>query len=881
MKRRALAKIGGAACAVAGVILLAAGMPGARAQFPAAPGTGPGLAETIEAIDRARVTTRILYVTAHPDDESGAVLTYLARGLHADVALLSVTRGEGGQNDLGPEQAPQLGLIRTQELLAATRGYGVKLYFTRAKDFGFSKTPEETEKVWGDSVMEDMVRVIREFRPNIVINNWGGVHQGHGHHQTAGVWTPKAVRLAGDANAFRQHLAGQLPAWSGEDGRPVRILDLERGEKLTGTVLPLDDVSPLWGKSYRQIGMDAFANHRTQGISLFFSSPFFRRPMALAAEGGGEWDEKELAEPLRTILKGCPVFAEVDDQLSAARSAALQLDWAMAARDLATGASKAAHWMDICPWHLTPSVEQKFQVADMYRPLARIEKALELAAGLQFAAEADRKELVSGESFGVKVSARCRAESGCVMGETKVLFRGNYRETKREGDVEKGLQINGEILPDNAPPEPSQTQRVMAALAPHGPDISAELEELQPEPTPAASVQQMVTVDGYELKVTTPVTYVQTSSSSIERVPVRLVPAYTLMVEPRQEVELLNEARKPFDVLLRVKSHATQAGKVSVVAKLPSGWSSSGPVAVEFAGAGDKYARLTITPPEKLAAGNYKIGVYARREGGSGAKEEEFDESLEPLPTMPAQMWREPAECVVHAFRMEVPKGLRVGYITAENEPVPEALRRIGMQVEMLDAAALAFGDLARFDAIVVGVRAYELRPDLVNSNQRLLDYVSNGGTLVVQYQRDIVWDKLQPAPYPAVISPPVVAGKEGVSATPRPLPRITDENSPVKFLLPEDGLLNRPNKITQEDFQGWVQERGLYFWTQFDPKYTAVLAMNDPGEPELKGALVYTRYGKGTYIYTGMAFFRQIPEGVAGAYRLFVNLLSGSRERR
>src|SRR6202011_967720 len=174
----------------------------ANAQFSPPAGTGPGLSETIEAIDSARVTTRILYIDAHPDDESAAVLTYLARGLHADVALLSLTRGEGGQNDLGPEQAPQLGLIRTQELLAATRGYGVKLFFTRARDFGFSKTPEETEKIWGDEVLEDMVRVIRTFRPDVVIDHFGGVHSGHGHHQTAGLWTPKAVELAGDPDAF-------------------------------------------------------------------------------------------------------------------------------------------------------------------------------------------------------------------------------------------------------------------------------------------------------------------------------------------------------------------------------------------------------------------------------------------------------------------------------------------------------------------------------------------------------------------------------------------------------------------------------------------------------------------------------------------------------
>src|SRR6266849_10183345 len=251
-------------------------------QFPAAPGTGSGLAETIEAIDSARVTTRILYVTAHPDDESGAALTYLARGLHADVALLSLTRGEGGQNDLGPEQAPQLGLIRTQELLAATRGYGVKLFFTRAKDFGYSKTPEETEKVWGDQVLHDMVEVIRAFRPTVVINGWGGVHTGHGHHQAAGLLTPKAVELAADPN---YKLAGvpadQEDAAPWGDRRPILLLDLDRSEKPQGYPLPLDDVSPLYGKSWREIGLDAFANHRTQGITGFSTRRFLRRPITL------------------------------------------------------------------------------------------------------------------------------------------------------------------------------------------------------------------------------------------------------------------------------------------------------------------------------------------------------------------------------------------------------------------------------------------------------------------------------------------------------------------------------------------------------------------------------------------------------------------------
>jgi hypothetical protein len=304
---------------------------------------------------------------------------------------------------------------------------------------------------------------------------------------------------------------------------------------------------------------------------------------------------------------------------------------------------------------------------------------------------------------------------------------------------------------------------------------------------------------------------------------------------------------------------------------------------VKFSGTDDQYVRLTVTPPLRLAEGNFTISAHADRSAdrSTGRKAEKFTTSIEQLPTLPTELWSEPAQCVVHAFAVRVPQNLRIGYITAESEPIPEALRMLGIRVEALDAQALAFRDLSKFDAIVVGVRAYELRPELPGANQRLLDYVSNGGTLVVQYNRDFVWDKLQPAPYPALISPPPPPAQEGALQTPQALPRITDENSPVKFLKPKAPLLSAPNKITQDDFRGWVQERGLYFWTKFDSKYTPLLAMNDPGEPQLNGALVYTRYGKGTYIYTGLAFFRQLPEGVPGAYRLFVNLLSASRKKQ
>jgi LmbE family N-acetylglucosaminyl deacetylase len=827
-------------------VLLAFAASLVSAQFPPAPGTGPGLPETVEAIDSARITTRILYVTAHPDDESAAVLTYLARGLHADVALLSLTRGEGGQNDLGPEQAPQLGLIRTQELLAATRAYGVKLFFTRAQDFGFSKTPEETQRIWGDVVLEDMVRVIREFRPNVVINNFGGVHFGHGHHQTAGLWTPKAVQLAADPGAFTPEFQGKLPPWNGDNGHSVAVLDLDRSGEGKGYVVPLDEVSPLWAKSYRQIGLDGFANHRTQGISAFLGSPFLRRPISLVPEGDAKFDPQTLAQPLRGSQPGCKAFEEADQELASAREQALRLDWRAATASLVLAAGNTAHWQDKCPWHLTADLGQRFQIADMNRVAARVEKALALAAGLQVTAEADRSELVAGEEFMVKAQAACRTEAGCVMGETKLHFRGDFKETKREGDAIKGLQLTVQVLPQ------------------HG-DALSPLERTMPEPPPVVGVEQEVSINSYRFRITHPVTHVQATSTRVDRVTLRIVPAYTLAVEPKQVIEALEKTGKPFDVLLHVHSYAAQPGKVNVGVSVPQGWTATAPVALEFPGTGDRYARLTVTAPQKMTAGNYELGAYAQR----GA--DKFTESLEPLPTLPTQLWSEPAQCVVRVFDINVPDKLHVGYVTAESEPVPEALQRLGIHVEMLDPAALAFSDLSGFDAIVVGVRAYELRPDLPGANQRLLDYVSNGGTLLVQYERDFAWARAQYAPYPAKIAP----GPNG------PLPRVTDENSPVKFLKPDDPLLNRPNKITQDDFKGWVQERGLYFWTEFEAKYTPLLAMNDPGEADQNGALVYARFGKGIYIYTGIAFFRQLPEGVPGAYRLLVNLLSPSRTAR
>ena len=822
-----------------------------KAQFPAPPGTGPGLPETIEAIDSARVTTRILYITAHPDDESAAVLTYLARGLHADVALLSLTRGEGGQNALGPEQAPQLGLIRTQELLAATRGYGVRLYFTRAKDFGYSKTPAETQKIWGDVVMEDMVRVIRSFRPNIVINGWGGVHTGHGHHQTAGLWTPEAGKMAADEKAFAELANEGLRPWNGGESG-VQILDVDRGsDNPKGYVLPLDDVSPLYGKSWRQIGIDAFANHRTQGIAGFLNSPFLKRPIALVREDGKPLDPASLAVSLFSTASvkgpcGCDEqMKAADKDLEAGRQAVLQLNWpsALAALLSAEKQIDKASMLSI-PYPVPPDLAERLDF--LHREREKVDQALTLVAGIELIADADRVDIPVGDEFTATLHARCRAQMDCQF--KKATLRSSYvvNEMKEETDKSGVVKWNA-VLADR---EKNFSPAAVESVVP----------QLQAVPPPLISVEQQISVGGFEFSRVVPVTNTASTSTSVSRVAVRVVPAYTLAVEPDQTVEVLNAQHKPFDVLLRVHSYSTKPAKITVGLDVPDGLKSTAPVELSFDGIGDHYAKLTVTPPANFTPGNYTITAYAKR------GDEKFSTSLEPLPSMPTILWSEPAQTIVHAFDINVPANLRVGYVSAEGEPIPDALKRLGISVDLLDASALNFGDLSKFNAIVVGVRAYELRPELSSANKRLLDYVSNGGILVVQYNRDYIWNKLLPAPYHATIG--------------NPTPRTTDEHSPVKFLKPDDPLLNHPNKITQSDFSNWVQERGLYYWSDFDPKYTPLLAMNDPGESDLNGALVYTRYGKGTYIYTGLAFFRQLPEGVPGAYRLFVNLLAASNQK-
>jgi LmbE family N-acetylglucosaminyl deacetylase len=813
-------------------------------QEPPAPGRGQSVADMLEAIQQARVVTRVVFIVAHPDDEASTLLTYLPHGLGTDTTLLTLNRGEGGQNAIGPEQGQQLGILRSAELSAAMNVEGPHLYFTRVVDFGFSKTLEETLEKWHGVELEDMVRVIRTVRPNIVINGWGGQKTGHGHHQDSGYQTPRAVEAAADPSKYPDQIAEGLKPWRAEmilD--PVRAGPQDEKVDFTGSwVVPADDISPIWGRSYRDISIEGYLHHRSQGVTPFLNSPFIRRPYGLKRTTGGPPSPADFAQPITSLASLIPVpadepLAAADHDLEQARMAAERLDWPGAVRSIAEAGKQISSLEDQVKRFQDSRAANALWELDQVR--VRINHALADAATIKIISNAGRSALVAGESFDVRVEVVHRPDAPAVFSKPSLTLPSGWSITKQ---TEKDGSTNFSVaVPAGAQP-------------PHTPG-----DWIYPFPPPMVSASAHVDVEGYAFDFSAPVESLQATTTAVLTYPLRLVPPVALTVEPLQYVVVETRQPKQFEIFARVHSFAQAPSKVTVGVEVPSGWKAPEPAVVEFSGAGDRLVHLVVTPPAKIAAGNYELKAFAKR----GA--ETFETSLEPLPSLPTYLWSAPASAPVHAFAIAVPDHLRIGYIAADNDAVPDSLRRLGVEVEMLDANALAFGDLGRFDAIVVGLRAYELRSDVISSNRRLLDYAAGGGTLVVQDQRPLIWDALKPAPFPATMG----AG-----------PRITDENSAVMFTDPASPLLNFPNKIDAHDFDGWVQERGLYFWDKWDPRYHTVLSMHDPGEKDVTGGLVWVHFGKGTYIYTGLSFSRQLPEGNAGAFRLFVNLLSQSRNK-
>jgi LmbE family N-acetylglucosaminyl deacetylase len=723
------------------------------------------------AIERLSVNGRALMIAAHPDDENTALLAWLARGRKVRTGYLSITRGEGGQNLIGPEQGSLLGVIRTQELLAARRIDGAEQYFTSAVDFGFSKSVDETLAKWGrEKTLGEMVRVIREFRPHVIILRFSGTpRDGHGHHQASAVLGREAFTAAADPTRFPEQLKDVQP-W-----QATRLLwnvfsftreqELEAAKLSDRLEVDLGAYDPLLGYSYSEIAGMSRSEHRSQGM--------------------GSPERRGSAKNYLAHVAGTPAKADLFEGTAPDTPLNIPFD------------PRKAH--ESIPYLL----EARKNIAKDRRE--EVGEAIALCAGLWLDASAAKPYAVAGSEVPLTKLAVNRSPVKIEWEGTPLTY--NKVETRKS-----------------------------AVSSPQAIDFN-------------------LTVLGQPLVLKRPVhyRYVDKIRGELTR-PFEVGPPVSVRIAEPTLVFASREARK-IDVQLLAFAPA-QSGSVRL--RVPAGWRAE-PESQAFAlTAVGQQSTVTfnVTPP--VGAAEAELSAVAAVNG----KDLSTHVLVIDYPHIPPQTLFEPA--AAKAVRADVNVLARnVGYIMGAGDEIPGALRQIGCNVSLLAPADLAQSDLSRFAAIVTGVRAYNTRSDLEANQHRLLDYVHRGGTLVVQYnvlERGGELGNL--GPYPFRI------GRD----------RITVEDAPIEVLRSAHPLLETPNRITAADFEGWVQERGLYFPSEWDPKYETVLASHDPGEKPLAGGLLYARYGKGAYVFTAYSWFRQLPAGVPGAYRLFANLLSAGR---
>ena len=795
----------------------------------------PDAGELEIAIQKLDVLGSVLYVGAHPDDENTAVLAYLSKGRKYRTAYLSVTRGEGGQNLIGPEQGVETGLIRTQELLAARRIDGAGQFFTRAVDFGYSKTAEETLEFWGrEKTLGDIVWVVRKFRPDIIMSRFSARQAGgHGHHMATAILVKEAFAAAADPGQFPEQLK-YVSAW-----KPRRLLwNIWRpSQEEAKNMLRMDtgEFNPLLGKSYSEIAGESRSQHKSQGFGS-------------AGRRGSQPDYFEVgAGDLATQ----DIFEGID------------VSWDRVPGGQKVGASLAKSLASFDPRQPSKSIAGLLGV---YTELAKLPdgdwvrikkeellRVLQACAGLWMESIAGEYAAAPGDTIQIKTTVINR--SGHPLTLRSLGFPGIAPDSildrplknNEPQSIETTIQIPGD-LPLSQPYWLEESNREGLATAGDG-NLLGEAEN-----PPAASARIGLLADGQLLEYSIPVLFRWTDQVSGELYrPFEVRPRVTICCEDKVTIFPGDAPKK---IKLRLKSHSSNVSG-TVRLKGPAAWKIA-PESIAFSLPGkfdESEVSFEVSPPGQAGAADLTAEAEAAGEKISRALVEIS------YPHIHRQVYFPESRLKVVKLDIKT-EGRKLGYIMGAGDQVPLALENLGYEVVELSDGMLESADLSPFDAIVTGVRAYDTREVLNKSKDRLLSYMENGGTLVVQY--NVSWNQEgnQIGPYPLTI------GRDRVSV----------ENAPIVFLLPDHPLLNFPNKITAEDFDGWIQERGLYFASQWDKKYEPVLSCHDPGEPDKEGGLLCARYGKGVFIYTGYSWFRQLPAGVPGAFRLFANMISAGK---
>jgi len=794
------------------------------------PGTG-GVAALAGALRQLGATKRILMIGAHPDDEYSDLVALFARGMGAQVAYLSLSRGEGGQNLIGPELGPELGVIRSEELLAARRIDGARQFFARAYDFGYSKTVDEALRLWPrDSLLRDVLDVVRRFRPQIVVSVFSGTpRDGHGQHQVAGLLARQAFEALRDSS------------WG-----PVKLYRSLYFDTASATLrLDAGALDPVSGRSYHQIAMAGRSQHRSQDEGqLERPGPSIARLVFL------EWRDAG-----RGTRDGDGLFSGVDTLLPAqARYAALI--------DSARARLNPSHPDAIVP--LLARARHELGGADSGQQ-ALLDQTLAVAAGVALDGAADDGIVIPGERVQIEATVWNSGPGGVTLDGIDVATPAGWKVERIDAatsPVAPGTvatrRFAATVAPDAPRSQPYFLWRPLSGALYDWGGVPAEWRGLPFEPGPLQLTVRL-TVAGEPLALTREVVYRYRDQSIGEvRRPVFVTRPFDVAVTPDLVVWPVDGAAAgPRSFTVTVTNRTRGPATVQVVLAPPSGWPAAAPESLSFQREDEaKSFTVALALPATARPGVYHVKAAAL----AGRERSEGSLVIIDYPHIRPRAVMHGSATEVRAARIALPKLARVGYVRGASDRVPEALAAVGIPLELLGPDTLARGDLSSYDAIVIGSRAYETDPALVAANGRLLDYARAGGLVIVQYQQyPYVTGGF--APYPLSIA--------------RPHDRVTDETAPVAELQPASPVFHVPNEIGPDDWRGWVQERGLYFAHQWDSTYTPVLEMHDPGDPPLDGGLLVATVGKGTYVYTGLSFFRQLPAGVPDAYRLFANLLA------
>jgi LmbE family N-acetylglucosaminyl deacetylase len=780
-------------------------------------------------LQKLNILGSALYIAAHPDDENTRLLAFLAKEKKFRTGYLSLTRGDGGQNLIGNEQSELLGLIRTQELLAARRTDGAEQFFSRAVDFGFSKNSDETFRIWNkEHVLSDAVWVIRKFRPDIIITRFPEDERaGHGHHAASAIIAREAFIAAADPKRFPEQLK-YVEAWQARrlvwNTYNFGSMNTTAEDQLK---LEVGAFNPLLGKGYGEIAADSRTHHKSQG---FGSARQRGQSVEYFIHTEGTLSKNDLFEGINYQWNRISGGEEIGKLIHAADQN-FNSDQPSASVPALVKILKVIESLPEGYWKEQKSKELKDLIT--------------ATAGLWFESYTLQAVQALGDSI--------RIRSDIVLQSKFPVKLLSVNTQKQDFDLKEGVSKSiqsSALAKEITEPYWLFEDHPMGMFK-----IDDQLLIGHPEKPGYAIIDYSFRIADHEISYQRTAVYKYTDQVRGEVYqPLIVAPAVTASITDKAYVFVGNTS-KSITVVLKSFRDKTQG---TLSPKVPVGWKiEPQKIVFDLPKKGDeKTVQFTISPGDQAQSGMFSLQVQTGGETYNRAHR------IINYDHIPIQNLFPLAQAKIERIELKT-GGKKIGYIAGAGDLIPESLQQIGYQVSMLSETEIMNTDLSNYDAIITGVRAYNVNERLTLMQPKLMEYVGKGGTLLIQYNVNNPLLVKNIGPYPFKIT----------------RDRVTDENSSVRFLEKDHPALNYPNKITAKDFEGWIQERGLYFLSDADPKYKRILSMNDPGETAKDGSLLVADYGKGRFVYTSLVFFRELPAGIPGAYRLFVNLLTKQKE--